>query len=273
MDKEKEHTYQVTKGNELIQRAAYNLTATEQKLLCYVISKIKPTDDKFEQYTISAADFADVCGINRKHIYDEFRKMVESFRNKSQWITIGDNQIYFSTFSEAEYNQKQGSITVMLNSRLRKYLLDLKRNYTSYELWNIVSLKSKYSIRLYELFISYKYFKGYGEYEKQFEIEEIKKLLCAESYTLYANFKVRVLDKAVEEINKYTNLNVKYKTIKGGKAHKVTAIIFILELKQPMERITAYYETIDKINKKTGQIKGQISIFDYEEEKRIKEEQ
>ncbi len=115
----------VVKENELIQRASYHLTMEEQKLLCYVISKIKPTDKVFEQYTISALDFAEVVGIDKRHAYLDFKKMVDSFDEKKQWIKVGDNNINFRVFSEAEYNEKQGSITVLLNSHLKKYLLDI----------------------------------------------------------------------------------------------------------------------------------------------------
>lgn len=56
----------VVKENELVQRASYNLTLEEQKLLCYVISKIKPGDKEFQRYIISAVDFAEVCGTDKK---------------------------------------------------------------------------------------------------------------------------------------------------------------------------------------------------------------
>lgn len=266
-DREKVENQLVVKDNELITRASYNLTMEEQKLLCYVISKIKPTDKEFERYTISAMDFAELCGIDKRHIYRDFKKMVESFEQKAQWIKIDDNNIYFRVFSEAEYNESKGSITVVINSRLKKYLLNLQSNYTKYELWNILSLKSKYSIRLYELFRSYSYQK-----EKEFDVEQIKSLLCAEHYTLYANFKQRVLDKAIAEINEYTDLIVSYKTKQEGKSHRVKSLTFYIKRKQHLELLEAYYKTVDKINKRERQIPGQMSIFDKDMELHIAEQ-
>ena len=257
----------VVKENELIQRASYNLTMEEQKMLCYVISKIKPTDKEFERYTISALDFAEVCGINKANVYRDFKKMVDSFDTKSQWIKIGDDNIKFRTFSEAEYNEKNGSITLLLNSRLKKYLLDIGKQgqYTKYELWNILSLKSKYSIRLYELFRSYSY-----QQEKEFDIDDLKSLLCAENYKVFADFKRYVLDKGIQEINIFTDLKVTYETKKAGKEHKVQKIIFKIHKKKIDDRLTAYYENVDRVNKKGKQVKGQISIFDYDMEKEMK---
>ncbi len=256
----------VVKENELIQRASYHLTMEEQKLLCYVISKIKPTDKVFEQYTISALDFAEVVGIDKRHAYRDFKKMVDSFDEKKQWIKVGDNNINFRVFSEAEYNEKQGSITVLLNSHLKKYLLDINRQsqYTKYELWNILSLKSKYSIRLYELFRSYSY-----QTEKEFDIDDLKSLLCAEQYNNFNDLKKRVIDKGINEINIYTDLKVSYDTKKAGKGGRVSRIIFKIHKKKIDDKLVAYYETVDRVNKKGKQVKGQISIFDYDMEKEI----
>ena len=261
-----ERNYFVTKQNDLIQKANYKLTAAEQKFLCYVISKIKPTDREFQRYVISALDFAEVCGIDRKNVYRDFEKMIDSFNEKAKWIWIDGEKVNFRAFSEADYNPKQGSVTVMLHSKLKKYLMELKSNYTEYELWNVLSLKSKYSIRLYELFVSYRYFKGYGQYEKTFDLDELKSLLCAENYTLYANFKERVLEVAIEEINKYTDISASYDVVKSGRAHKVTDIRFKLELKEVSERVKAYHETVKKLNRKNKQIEGQLSLFDSLEE-------
>ena len=247
----------VVKHNDFIQKASYNLTAQQQKLLCLVISKIKPTDAEFERYTISALDFAELTGVDKTNVYREFKQMIEAMDNKATWLKIGDDTIRFRVFSESEYNDRQGSITLVLNSRLKKYLLEISHNYTMYELWNVLSLKSKYSIRLYELFKSYAY-----KHTIEFEYEELKSLLCAENYKLYAKFKERVLDKAISEINRYTNLNVSFTANKQGRSHKVERIVFNIAQKQSLEAYGAYLKTVERINKKTGQTVGQMSIFD-----------
>ena len=170
--------------------------------------------------------------------------------------------IRFRVFSESEYNEGEGSITVMLNSRLKEYLLNLKNNFTSYELWNILSLKSKYSIRLYELFKSYEY-----QHSKKFELEELKGLLCAESYSRYGNFAARVIEPAVREINQYTNLDVSYKAIHQGRTHKVVGIEFKIRTKSNLDAFQAYIETDTRIKNKNKQVPGQLSLFGPEHEK------
>ncbi len=261
-------TNYVAKDNELIQTASYKLTAEEQKLVCYVISKIKPSDRPFQHYTISALDFAEVCGIDKRNVYRDFKAIISSLQEKSRWVQIGDDVTLFSVFNEPTYNEKQGSISLYLNTRLHKYLLNLVEqggNYTQYELWNVLSLKSKYSIRLYELFRSYSY-----QSKKEFEIDRLRGLLCVENYAKYAEFKRWVLDKAIAEINQYTDLKVSFKPIRTGREHKVVSIIFYITRKEPNEKISAYWKTVNRINSKNKQIKGQMSIFDYGIENEIK---
>ena len=40
-----------------IQKARYDLNITELKTLAYIFSKIKPTDDKLEEYTFSIKEY------------------------------------------------------------------------------------------------------------------------------------------------------------------------------------------------------------------------
>ncbi len=260
-DRIKKRGYMVVKDNQLIQKARYDLTALQQKLLCFVISKIKPRDKEFERYTISALEFAELAGIDKRHIYSDFKKMIDELDAKAQWIKIGDDTIKFRIFSEACYNNKQGSISVILNSQLKKYLLELSHNYAMYELWNILSLKSKYSVRLYELFKSYAY-----QREITTDFDTLKGLLCAEHYKLYSKFKERVLEKSVREINEFTNLSVVYNPQKKGRSHKVSAITFTITEKKSFEAYKAYRQSVARINKKGNQIEGQMSLFEMKEE-------
>ena len=85
-----------------------------------------------------------------------------------------------------EVNQGTGEITLMFNPLLKDYLLELNGFYTQYKLCNVLSMKSKYSPRIYELLKS-------NEYQKKgfvIEIKELRRMFKAEEiYPLYADFK------------------------------------------------------------------------------------
>ena len=248
----------VVKHNDLIQKSKYNLTITQQKLIAYVISLIKPTDKEFKKYEISIADFCELCGIDKNHFYNEFTAIIDDLDSKSFWVKTDEKIYKFRWFLKAEYLYKKGKVRVILDDDMKKYLLELTQNFSKYELYNILALKSKYSLRIYELFKSYAYQK-----KKEFDIIELKEMLFATHYVNFKDFRNRVLDKAVNDINYYTDLSVSYETRMKGK--KVVSIIFFIETKKHLDGYLAYRNTIEEINKRNGQINGQISMFDKEE--------
>lgn len=250
----------VVKDNDLIQKAKYNLTATEQKLIAYVISKIKPTDTELLWYEISVIDYCELCGITKDKFYTEFKNLISSLNDKAIWVDWKDVGFHFRWFSEAEYLKGKGILRVKLNSRLQKYLIGLDKNFTKYELINILALKGKFAIRLFELFKSYEYKK-----EKEFETEELKELLGATNWKTFSDFRKFVIERATQEINTYTDIDVSYKFKKGARG-KVVSIVFFIKKKNSYDNFMSYRKTIEKINKKNKQIKGQLSIFDKTEE-------
>lgn len=245
----------VVKHNDLIQKNKYNLTATQQKLIAYMISLIKPTDKEFERYEITVADFCELCGIDKNYFYTEFKDIIDDIDNKAFWIKTKEKTFKFRWFLKAEYLHKQGKVRLLLDDDIKKYLLSLQETFTQYELYNILALKSKYSIRLYELFKSYAY-----QYEREFTVDYLKEVLMATHYSNFKDFRKRVLDKAIDEINFYTDLNIKYEEIKKGR--KIVSLKIFIEKKDRLEGVQAYINIIEDINKRNGQIKGQVSMFD-----------
>lgn len=253
---DKERNMLVVKHNDLIQKVSYNLTATEQKLIIYTISKIKPTDKELDKIEIRVDDFCSICGIDKTYFYSEFKEIIDNLDNKSYWVQTDKKLFKFRWFSEAEYINGEGKVKVLLNTNLKQYLIDLKEHFTEYELYNILALRSKHAIRLFELFKSYSY-----QNYISFEIDNLKHLLYLEdNYKNFAHLKKYVLDKAIEEINEYTELEVEYKTITKGR--KVIEIAFHIKKKDTLDSYISYRNTIDKINENSGQIKGQMTIYD-----------
>ena len=242
----------VVKGNDLIQRAKSDLTVVELKLISYVISLIKPSDVEFQKYDIKISDFSEIIGTSSNNIYKEFRRLIDSLDDKAFWIKIDNRYFKFRWFSESTYLVDKGKIQVVLNSQIKKYLIDLKNNFTSYELYNVMAMKSKYSIRLYEVMKSYAY-----RYTVEFDIEELKTMLGASNYAKYKDFKNRVLLVAVNEINYYTDLQISYdhvdlygNVMSETSRNKIAGLIFHISHKQPLEKYSAYLQVLDRLEKK-----------------------
>lgn len=228
-----EQTQTVVKANSLIQNARYTLSTNEQKVVLYVISKIKPEDTELQTYKITIRDLCRVCGVvSAGNNYANFETCIKNISDNSFFIYEGKKKHLVRWIDRPTFLEEESAVVLQLDPRLRPYLLNLKQNFTQYEISNILAMKSKYSIRLYELLKSYAFI---GEHT--FSLEELKDMLQTAEYTVYNNFKVRVLDVAVEEINKYTELNVGFRPIRSGR--KITEISFEIDKKEQKEQFTA----------------------------------
>lgn len=244
----------VVKDNALIQKASYNLTAIQQKFIIYLISKVKPESEEIEldDIEIKVNDFCEIAGIDVNYFYSEFINMIDDFdTNRSFWIDE-DKQIYkFRWFSDTRYLKGKGTVCISFAKPLKQYLIKLTERFTQYELYNIMALKSKYAIRLFELFKSYSY-----QREKEFEIDELKLLLNATNYKNFNDLRKRVLEPSLKEINHFTELDIKY--ITKTKGRKVVSVKFIIVRKAVLESYKSYMNTIEKINERNRIIKGQL---------------
>lgn len=264
MNKLEQSSYKVVKSNELIQRARYNLTATQQKLIAYVISLIKPTDKNLMMYELSVSDFCELCGIDKTYFYTEFREIMEDLDKKSFLVETPEKIFNFRWFSEFEYIKGKAKIRVQLNSNLKAYLMDLYKHYTQYELYNILAIRGKYSVRLYELFKSFFMDRRSKHVTKEINLDELRRLLLTESYSDYRNFRHRVLDPSIKELNEYTDIDVSYDPIREGRT--VKGLKFVITQKSFPSNYASYVKTIERINKKNNQFPGQLSLFDLPEE-------
>lgn len=225
----------VTKANELIQKSRFSLSLQQQKIVLYLISQISPYDDDFKIYEFSIQEFCRVCGISETSggNYQVLKAAIKEIRDKSIWVKLSDERETTLAWIEKPYiDPGNGVIQIRLDEDMKPYLLQLKQNFTSYELLWTLHFKSKYTIRLYELVKSI-HFHDLDLYTRVFPLDELKRLLGAETYKTYQAFKERVLIRAVQEINDYSDKSLSYDVIKSGRA--VSKIKFNISSKSSLE--------------------------------------
>ncbi len=209
--------YVVTQGNNLIEaRHKKPLNAREQKIILTMVSMINPTDEDFTEYVISIKDFHEMLGLQGREKYTEIKMVVENLMSKVIEIPREDGGWLLTHWvSTAEYMQGKGAIRLKFVPELKPYMLQLKNQFTSYRLSNILSLNSTYSIRLYELMKKWQHLGKWG-----CSIEDLRgKLGVGEGiYPRYANLKARVLATAIEEVNEKTDLYIGFNEIKKGRS-------------------------------------------------------
>lgn len=93
--------------------------------------------------------------------------------------------------------------------------------------------KSSYGLALYENCVRYRGL----PYTKWFEMETFRKLMgvSPETYTIFRDFKRRVLDKSIQEVNTYSDLIVESELVREGR--QVKKIRFILKERAKKTRL------------------------------------
>lgn len=251
--------YLVVKANELIQKNRFELSLQEQKTVAFICSMIKPAsvlemDKKGKfcyqlEYDFNIRDYCKVCGIDYDagKNYADVKATLKHLSDRSMWVTFDENpdeEVLCRWLSKVRTNKKSGIAHVELDRDMVPYLFDLGQKFTQYQLYNILAMKSAFSVRIYELMKSYAFQKS-----KTFDLDELKRLLGVnevKSYNNFSLFRRYVLEKAQTEINEMTDINIYFEPITKGR--KVVKVKFRIEEKNPIERMLAGATANDRLN-------------------------
>jgi plasmid replication initiation protein len=201
----------VRQSNSLI-NASYRIASVgEGRLIRTLIAQISPSDEDFKLYRVSVSDFARLFDITGQSAYEQIKKAADELVSRKIRIEKGESWLIMNWLSSAEYVQGSGYVEFRFEQKLKPYLLQLKGYFTQYQLENIVTFKSSYSIRLYELLKTEQFkAKHYGQFKKVFEYSEIRAMMGMNEteYAFFKDFRVRVIDPSVREINASSGIEI-----------------------------------------------------------------
>jgi Protein involved in initiation of plasmid replication len=229
--------FTVTKSNYFILNSSYDLSLEEQKIILTLASMVQPQDEEFKPYIFKIAEFMELLGVEDKSKYTQVPKLTKELMRKVFEIHEENKIIQTAWISGVVYEKGSGKVTLKFNPDLKPYMIQLKEKFTEYQLSNVLTMKSKYSPRIYEILKC-------NEFKKQkyteIEVETLRKLLKAENiYPMYADFKRKVIQQAQKELNSLTDISFDFEEIKTGR--KVTSIKFYIHSNK------SRYKAIDEI--------------------------
>ena len=213
----------VVKDNALIE-ASHKLSEVEQRLILLAILKAREVGDKVEELkdkelVIHASDYTNAFGVDRDAGYKSLKKAVMGLY-QAEWgyhyiNSKGNVVVRYERFTQsAVYIENEATVKFMFANAIIPMLVELERNFTSYEIEQVAHLRSRYAMRLYECLIRFKASKTLT-----ITLDELRFRfgLLPDEYILMSNFKNRVLDLAVREINANTDITVSYDQHKQGR--------------------------------------------------------
>lgn len=212
----KENQLQVRHHN-VITNARHELSAVQLDIYFMLLSRLKSGDNS--KYEISVKEIEDLTG--RQWNYQQLRDATSGLIGKVFEIEEEDGLLQVALMSSAKYIKGQGRIQLTIAEELKPYLVDLKNNFTSFQLFCVLSMTSKYAKWLYVQFSRWKDL-GYHSYE----LEQLKFRLnlkdpkgkFPEQYKQWGQFKDNVLEPAIKQINETSDIRVSYETEKKGKS-------------------------------------------------------
>lgn len=226
----------IVRQHNALASAQYSLNAVETDIVMKLIAEIKKEDDDLKEYRFTITELEGYFGkqLNPRSL----KTMAQELRRKNVTIDYEDGGFLVTGWvSNFEYLPKKGEITIMIDSKLKPYLLELQGNYVLTDLRYILRLSSEYAKRIYTII------KSWDLSQEKFEIEVAywqKILEVPKSLLVYADFKRKVIEIAKAQINEHTDLSISYKEGKEGR--KVTHLIWTIKSKDKAKPITVLHE-------------------------------
>tara|TARA_R110000751_G_scaffold23037_1_gene64230 strand:- start:1392 stop:2324 length:933 start_codon:yes stop_codon:yes gene_type:complete len=243
----------VTKDNKLTS-ASYSLGIPEQRLIFLAIIEARAQNkliDAKGMLQIKAKTYQDQFKVEKHSAYEAlksasnglFEAHFEYDDIHQQTGKLAHHRVNW--VQRISYIDDAGMVELQFTDAVIPLITRLSEQYTEYELKQVSELQSEYAIRLYELMMQWK---KVGKTNK-IMIDDLRKKLGVEpeQYKAMSDFKKRVLDHGIKQINEHTDINAKYEQHKTGRT--ITAMSFTFKVKkapEPIAKDDGYIKMTDK---------------------------
>lgn len=210
----------VVKDNALI-NASYYLSLTEQRLILLAIIQARAEKmTSSNEFKVKVSSYINAFGVEKSTAYEALQKAVDTLINRrfSYYRIVNDQQEKVTTnwVQSVAYATNESYIKIKFTDDVMPLITQLEKHFTSYQLEQVKDLTSIYAIRLYELMMQWR---SSGQ-TQQIPIDELRYKLGIEpdQYKQMVNFKTKVLDFAIDQINEHTDIKASYNQHKEGRS-------------------------------------------------------
>lgn len=259
----------IVKDNDFIE-ASLNLDVVEQRIIFLAIIKARQNSDNVEEtlskeFIIHASEYIETFSVERHTAYESLKNGVKGLLDAKflyRYENKNNNLAHrgYNLASWVEYVDHEACVTIKFSPDVVPLIVGLNKKFTTYELQQIVNLQSRYAIRLYEMLIRWR-----DTRKLSISLDDLRFCLGIqnEEYQLMSNFKNRVLDLAVHQINLHTDIVANYQQKKEGR--RIVGFDFTYVIKERVELLNSISEK-PKTNSKRNDLKqrktDQINLND-----------
>ena len=223
----------VVKSNKL-NTAIQNLSLTEIRLIQLAIIDAREHNRGLsadKPLRIDAKRYAEAFEVSRQTAHEAILNAEKTLFNRQfSFLNEKDRLVKSRWVQRVEYLDNESAIEVIFTYDVIKEIAKVNGKvdfFTKYLLKQTSSMTSSYSVRLYELLVQWKAAKRTPE----FDLQQFREQLGVDSddYSRMSDFKKRVLDVGVKEINNKSDLIVGYEQKKKGS--KISGFCFTVKVK------------------------------------------
>ena len=224
----------IVKDNALI-NASYNLDLVEQRLILLAIVEARESGKGInanDPLTVHAESYINHFSVHRNTAYQALKDackdlFARQFSYQEQ-RPKGVANITSRWVSQIAYVDNSATVELIFAPAIIPLVTRLEEQFTSYELKQVSGLSSAYAIRLYELLICWR---STGK-TPVIELSDFRQKLgvLETEYNRMHDFKKRVLDPAIKQINEHTDITAKVEQHKKGRS--VSGFSFKFKQKQ-----------------------------------------
>ena len=237
---EQEKNMLIVKDNALI-NASYNLELVEQRLILLAIIEARENGKGInanDPLTVHASTYIHTFNVEKHSAYTSLKEACKSlFARQFSYEEINANgnltQYTSRWVSKIGYTKNEATVEIIFAPDVVPLITRLEEHFTSYELEQVAQLQSKYATRLYEILIAWR---STGK-TPVLTINEFRKQIGVidSEYKIISNFKLRVLEPSIKQINDLTDIDVTYEQHKKGRT--ITGFSFNFKQKQQAKKI------------------------------------
>lgn len=221
----------VAKSNDLI-LASYALTRHEQNLLLACISQINSLPGASivsmeSRFTVTVEQVKALFykGPTERNAYRDLKKAAEHLFERKVIIKLPNDEDLLTRFvSSVKFQPNESQVVLRFAEDILPYLTQLEANFTRYRLIDTVELTSVYSVRLYELIVSWH---SKNRWSEKLDLNDFRYMMGVDNkYKQFSSLRERVIDTAIEQVTKNTNYTVTAAYGKVGREHRSVTFNF-----------------------------------------------